>query len=175
MIEGEAGSCEIPAPFTPNGYEFVKRYNNKNINPVLNGFEADYEKTMQPFKIKPLSTIKEGEEVLVCSSEVRDVFKNGWRAGRVGDSIEFKLQGSEIALMYRKSINKPAPVAYAILDGDEERKIKLDANFEENWGDKAYMATIAHHIEDTEHSLKVVIEDASECESDFYLINVIGR
>ncbi|MCR5507611.1 MAG: SGNH/GDSL hydrolase family protein, partial [Lachnospiraceae bacterium] len=43
------------------------------------------------------------EDDRVLSSEVRDVFKNGWTASKKGDSITFGFKGSELAVMYRKS------------------------------------------------------------------------
>ncbi len=64
----------------------------------------------------------------VLSSEVRDVFKNGWKAREAGATISFEFTGGELAVMYRKSVKKPAPAAYAVIDGDEEQRIELDAN-----------------------------------------------
>nr|MCR5108692.1 SGNH/GDSL hydrolase family protein [Lachnospiraceae bacterium] len=140
-------------PLTDNGYEDMKRYNRLNSSPVLDGFIVDTAK----------------------QERVRDVFKNGWYSDRKGDSITFKIRGGEIGVMYKKTINKPAPVAIAILDGDETSPIILDANFDETWGDKAYMTTILHAGQDTEHTLKISIRDTFEnMASAFYLINVIA-
>ncbi|MCR5508937.1 MAG: hypothetical protein K6F34_09645, partial [Lachnospiraceae bacterium] len=85
------------------------------------------------------------EDDRVLSSEVRDVFKNGWTASKKGDSITFGFKGSELAVMYRKSVKKPAPIAYAVIDEDHDNRIMLDANFDEDWGDKAFMATLMYH------------------------------
>lgn len=205
---------QLPPALTFNMYEDVRRYNRLNVNPVLNGFTEDDAPVMEPFGINTGfdedDSLKPGDDP-VLSSEVRDVFKNGWRAAREGDSITFKFAGSELALMYRKSVNKPAPVAYAVIDGDEENRIRLDANFDEDWGDKAYMATLMYHgrickngsfpeeyvcedecasnagkrddaavnkdvIKDEKsHTLTVTIEEAGECASDFYLIDLVGK
>ena len=205
---------QLPPALTFNMYEDVRRYNRLNVNPVLNGFTEDDAPVMDPFGINTGfdedDSLKSGDDP-VLSSEVRDVFKNGWRASREGDAITFEFTGSELALMYRKSVNKPAPVAYAVIDGDEENRIRLDANFDEDWGDKAYMATLMYHgrickngsfpeeyvcedectsnvgkrddavvnkdvIKDEKsHTLTVTIEEAGECASDFYLINLVGK
>lgn len=166
----------IPTPLTINSYECVKRYNNSNISPKCNGFVADCAEQMPPFGIciydEDTSDVSED---VVLSSGVRDVFKHGWRANASGSDIVFELEGGEIALMYRKSVVKPAPVAYAILDGDEAGRIRLDANFDETWGDKAYMTTILHHGEDRIHTLRVVIDEADDCAADFYLISVLAK
>lgn len=178
--EGEKSNNEakydIPTPLTANRYELVSRYNNKNAVSKCEGFWADEESVMEPFYID-LETVTKGvkKNVKVLSSEARDVFKNGWRARNKGAYIEFEIKGTEIAVMYRKSVKKPAPVAYAILDGNVADKVKLDANFEEDWGDKAYMATIAHHAEDKTHILRIEIEEAADNCEDFYLINLIGQ
>ena len=211
---GIAKEQQLPPALTFNMYEDVRRYNRLNVNPVLNGFTEDDAPVMDPFGINTGfdedDSLKSGDDP-VLSSEVRDVFKNGWRTSREGDAITFEFTGSELALMYRKSVNKPAPVAYAVIDGDKENHIRLDANFDEDWGDKAYMATLMYHgrickngsfpeeyvcedectsnagkrddavvnkdvIKDEKsHTLTVTIEEAGECASDFYLINLVGK
>ncbi len=200
----EGGKCievaELPPALTFNMYEDVRRYNRLNSTPVLNGFTEDDAPVMDPFGINTGFDVEDSKKTgddIVLSSEVRDVFRNGWHASKEGDSITFKFTGSELALMYRKSVNKPAPIAYAVIDDDEENRIRLDANFDEDWGDKAYMATLMYHgricrngsfpeqsvcggylpiaCENTgQHTLTVTIEKADDCTSDFYLINVVG-
>jgi lysophospholipase L1-like esterase len=239
----------LPPALTDNKYENVTRYNRLNINPVLNGFTADDTPVMKPFEINTCygtEEIMETNDDPVLSSEVRDVFKNGWTASKKGDSISFEFAGTELLLMYRKSVKKPAPVAYAVIDGDEAGRIRLDANFDEDWGDKAFMATLMYHgrickdgmfpedadgrdgysatadrknvsskaeqddsktyVPDNEnavkerftkewngetesnerfikerndvnkkHTLTVTVEEADNCMSDFYLLNVIGK
>ena len=175
----------IPTPLTMNRYQSARRYNNRNCTPTLSGFTRDNSAVIIPY-----------DTVLAC--EVRDVFKNGWKSRTEGDSICFSFTGTELAIMYRKSVKKPAPVAYAVIDGDERHRIRLDANFDEDWGDKAYLATLMYHgticedgiipscegsagVSDTperysncrQHILKVTIEEAEECEVDFYIINIV--
>lgn len=157
----------LTEPLTANRYEQVTRYNNLNCNPDCKGFIPDK------------SPVKNGE--------VRDVFKNGWTASNKGAVISFSLTGTEIGVMYRKSVNKPAPVAYAVIDGNEKNPVRLDANFDEDWGDKAYMTTLIHHgmisdgsekikiIDDIitkEHSVTITLEEEGHA-SDFYLICII--
>lgn len=210
---------QLPPAMTPDRYEDVNRYNRLNSTPVLNGFTEDDAPVMEPFRINTGFDVEDSKKPgddPVLSSEVRDVFKNGWHASKEGDSITFVFAGSELALMYRKSVNKPAPVAYAVIDGDEENRIRLDANFDEDWGDKAYMATLIYHgrickngsfpeeytcadecasntgerddaaggndgytedliNDEKSHTLTVTIEEAGECASDFYLINLVGK
>lgn len=210
---------QLPPALTPDRYEDVNRYNRLNSTPVLNGFTEDDAPVMEPFRINTGFDVEDSKKPgddPVLSSEVRDVFKNGWHASKEGDSITFDFAGSELALMYRKSVNKPAPVAYAVIDDDEENRIRLDANFDEDWGDKAYMATLMYHgrickngsfpeeytcadecalntgerddaaggndgytedliNDEKSHTLTVTIEEAGECASDFYLINLVGK
>ncbi|MCR5419382.1 MAG: SGNH/GDSL hydrolase family protein [Lachnospiraceae bacterium] len=177
--ENDKSEDIVKPPLTVNGYEDVIRYNIKNFVPVCNGFYPDTSDIMFPFFIKTelqdclndLSVNSVQDKAL--SSEVRDVFKNGWSAGEKGASIEFRVKGSELAVMYRKSVKKPAPIAKAIVDDDMENAVVLDANFDEDWGDKAYLQTIGYHMDDHEHKLEIRIEDAEDCIVDFYLINVI--
>jgi len=143
----EAG---LPIPLTQNAYESAKRLNNKCVTPVLKGFVPDND----------------------LQNGVRDVFKNGWRSREKGAYIAFEFEGSELAVMYRKTVNKPAPIAYITVDNDQDKRIMLDANFKETWGDKAYLETILYH-EKGKHSVKIEIEETEGAVSDFYLINII--
>ena len=172
---------KFPDPLTDNTYEHAVRYDSFNSAPVCEGFVPDTAPVMAPLMIG---------ETTVYASEVRDVFKGGWTASKKGASITFTLRGSEIAVMYRKSVRKPAPIACAVVDNDAENRVELNANFNEDWGDKAYMATILHHgiisdgsVNDREHApackkdnsvhtLTITIEEEGGA-SDFYLINVI--
>ena len=155
---------ELPAPFTDNRYEDVLRYNNLNCKPECSGFIADTTPVMRPVCIN--------DGIKVLGSEARDVFKDGWTACAKGASITFRFYGKESGVMYRKSVKRPAPVAYAVIDGDTDHKTLLDANFDEDWGDKAYMATLMHHDTAGEHTLTVTLEEEGSA-ADFYLINVV--
>ena len=146
-------SGTLPAPLTVNAYEDSVRYRNGNSVPVLDGFTAD-------------------------TSEQRDItdcFKKGFTASKEGAGITFKVSGSCIAIQFRKTIHKPAPIAVAIVDGDEEKAVKLDANFDETWGDKLELYTLLEHGENKEHTVQIKITEAGDADmSEFYLVSVIA-
>lgn len=146
-------SGTLPAPLTVNAYEDSVRYRNDNSVPVLDGFTAD-------------------------TSEQRDItdcFKKGFTASKEGAGIIFKVSGSCIAVQFRKTIHKPAPIAVAIVDGDEEKAVKLDANFDETWGDKLELYTLLEHGENKEHTVQIKITEAGDADmSEFYLVSVIA-
>lgn len=140
-------------PLTQNGYEHAYRLTIQNSIPALEGFHVDTEE-------------KKGH---------LDFFKNGWIGKKEGDSITFMVEGSCIAIQYRKTIKKPAPIAKVILDGDEENAIILDSNFAEDWGDCLYLEPILHHGERKKHTVSIqIITSTNEDQSPFYLLSIIG-
>lgn len=153
MTSKSAQPDALPAPLTANAYEDSVRYRNDNSVPVLDGFTAD-------------------------TSEQRDItdcFKKGFTASKKGAGITFKVSGSCIAVQFRKTINKPAPIAAAIIDGDESNAVKLDANFDETWGDKLELYTLLEHGENKEHTVQIKITEAGDADvSEFYLVSVIA-
>lgn len=157
MAENESStycaSNELPKPLTANAYEDSVRYRNDNSSPVLEGFTADNEP----------------------QSHITDCFKKGWRAAKTGDSIKFEVEGSCIALQFRKTIKLPAPVAEAVIDGCRDKAVVLDANFDETWGDKLELYTLLEHGENRKHTVEITITKSQpEDASDFYLVSVIG-
>lgn len=149
--------AHLPAPLTQNSYEYASCLTIRNCRPALSGFRADPEE-------------KKGH---------LDFFKNGWIGENVGDRIHFEMEASCIAIQYRKSIHRPAPVARAIVDGDLAHAALLDANFEENWGDCLYLLPILHHGAPGHHTVEIEIINAPALEerekngSAFYLLSVI--
>ncbi len=142
----------LAEPITKNRYESSFRYQNGNCNPVLNGFVPD----------------------LTKQTDIREIFKNGWYGEARGASVQFETEARCIALQYRKTIQKPAPIALAILDYDEEHAILLDANFEEDWGDSLALVTIYESERKDAHHLEIrIIEDHPEDQLPFYLTSVI--
>lgn len=138
---------------TANAYENAVRYQNYNCEPVCSGFVQDN----------------------ALKKYVNDIFRHGWTASDKGASIVFEVKSTEIAVQYRKSVNKPAPVAVAIVDDDEKNAVILDANFEETWGDCLYIDTIAHHIENKTHKVEVRIQETHEEDAvPFYLTSLIA-
>ena len=104
-----------------------------------------------------------------------DIFRCGWTAAKEGDRITFEVEGTEIAVQYRKSVKHPAPVAVAVVDGEEEHGITLDANFEETWGDCLHIDTLAHHIPMGVHKVEIRLTQTHEDDAvPFYLVSVIA-
>lgn len=142
----------LPAPFTVNAYESAKLLTIENSSPELYGFRAD-------------SCEKMGH---------LDFFKNGWIGRHKGDRIVFQAKGSCLAVQYRKTIQKPSPVAQVIVDGKNEQAVILDGNFEETWGDCLYLQTLLHHGEDIWHTVEIeIIEAGKEDRMPFYLLSLI--
>lgn len=144
---------EYPAPITENGYEGAIRLQIGNSSPVLEGFRADTRR-------------KEG---------FFDHFKNGWIGRKIGDRITFWIEGRNLAVQYRKTIHKPAPVARVVVDGDEANAIVLDGNFQETWGDCLYLQKVLHHSKKQRHKVVIEIIEAS-CKDavPFYLLSLIA-
>ncbi len=84
------------------------------------------------------------------------------------------MEASSIAVQYRKTVRRPAPVATLILDGDKEHTIELNANFEEDWGDCLYLQTVLEHGEYGRHTVEITISETHEDDREvFYLVSLI--
>lgn len=145
----------LPEAITPNAYENssrLKKYTMRDYEVILNGFDVDMNH-------------KKG---------FLDIFSGGFIASKMGDSISLKVKCTGLAIQYRKTINKPAPIAWAIVDGDIDNPIILDANFDEDWGDCLYIETVRDHMEFKEHTVEVIIKETHEDDMlPFYLVSVI--
>ncbi len=142
----------LPKPLTKNGFEISKRLQNTNYSAKMYGFEED--KTPQ--------------------NHITDIFRKGYTASKEGDSIIFSAECSSIAIQYRKSVNKPTPIAEAIVDDDSSTKAILDGNFDEDWGDCLYTQTICKHMELREHKIEIkLVETHKDDAVPFYLVSVI--
>lgn len=149
----EEPSPELAAPITQNTYENSVRYRNDNCHPILDGFYAD-----------------DSEQ-----SDITDCFKYGWTATKQGSKIRFEIEGEGISIQYRKSVKQPAPIAEVVVDGDTKHAVRLDANFDETWGDKLELDTITEHDERKKHSVEItLIETHDDDVVPFYLVSVIG-
>lgn len=103
-----------------------------------------------------------------------DHFKNGWTADNVGDSIRFTANCSYVGIQFRKTPDKPAPVAQAIVDGDIQNAVILDGNFDQTWGDCLYLENIRFDMKKDSHTIEIRIIDApKDCPKPFYLLSVI--
>lgn len=141
---------EVPMkkPLTNNSYYDSHRYNNKSKVYTEHGFVKDKD----------------------TQYEISDVFKNGWRADKAGDSITFLVSGTHISIQYRKSVKHPAPVAKVTID--DETEAVLDANFTETWGDCLYLQDVLVHGKQGSHKVVITVTDSGSTES-FYLNSVI--
>lgn len=152
-IEEEDAGTEMPTPLSKNAYEKSVRYRNDNCIPLLQGFETD-------------KRVQNG---------ITDCFKRGWTAAKCGATINFCVEGSCIAVQYRKSVKQPTPNAEVIVDGDTEAVLRLDANFDEDWGDKLELVTVLEHGEMRTHEVQIRITEAHEDDVvPFYLVAVIA-
>lgn len=149
IIEEEAA---MPAPLTESAYERSVRYQCMNSMPDMRGFAPDTRE----------------------KDYYTDVYKGGWTAKEKGAEIHFHVEGSGIAVQFRQSVKRPAPVAKAVVDGDEEHAVILDGNFELDWGDNLALENVLYHGENKGHDLVVRIEETHEDDAvEFYLVSVI--
>ena len=152
VTEEEKAEVQMPEPLTVNGYENSVRYRNMDIEPVMDGFVAD----------------------TTAQRDITDCFKNGWTAIKAGSRIEFEVEGTGVSVQYRKSVKHPVPIAKIVVDNDEKMSKILDANFDETWGDKLELDTIAEHIENKKHNVKIELIQADDaCVEPFYLVSLI--
>lgn len=62
-----------------------------------------------------------------------------------------------------------------VIDGEEEKAVTLDGNFEEDWGDCLYITTAATGLEHKKHKVEIrIIEEHADDVVPFYLVSVIG-
>ncbi|MCR5272522.1 MAG: class I mannose-6-phosphate isomerase [Lachnospiraceae bacterium] len=124
----------LPSPLTENSYAHSVRYKNKDEFAVsLNeGFLPDTRE----------------------QKEVSDCFKGGWISGDSGDRIVFNIVGSTFAAQYMRTIHRPAPIVKVYVDEDYENGVVLDASFDEDWGDKLSLTTIAKNLPYKAHKIE---------------------
>ncbi len=152
-LASEESEPDYPAPLTADSYENSKLYQIENNCFSLEGFQVDADE-------------KKG---------MLDLYKNGWTASHLNDKITFEIDCSCMAVQYRKSVQKPVPVASAVIDGDTEHPVILDGNFEETWGDCLYLQKLLHHAEQKKHTLEIsIIETHDDDVRPFYLVSVIA-
>lgn len=151
LHEPEA-SFMFPQPLTANAYEHAKRLTIHEICPVLSGFRADAAEKMGHL----------------------DFFKNGWIGGKPGDSIRFETEASCIAVQYRKRVQRPALSAWLVLDGRQENAVRLEGDFDEDWGDCLYLQPILHHGERKRHTIEITVAETENAAAiPFYLLALI--
>lgn len=151
---------KLPAPLTKNAYEDSVRIRNAAApdmvglpQPLMEGFVPDE----------------------AAQNGITDCFRYGWTAKKTGDAITFLAEGSCIAVQYRKSVKLPAPAALAVVDDDTEHAVRLDANFDETWGDKLELATLLEHGKEGRHTVTIRLAETHEDDAvPFYLVSVIA-
>lgn len=170
---------------TPNSFYASKRYNSRNVNfeyagkfgDKVSGITEEEAEKLSPKEHTPGSVNVRLSGFSIDASEqngITDVFKNGFRAIKKGAYIVFEAECRFISVQFRKTIHKPAPVALAVVDNDEEHAVKLDANFDETWGDLICLTDIAKNLPYGKHTLRIRLTDVPEnAASDFYLVSVI--
>lgn len=170
--EGTGETAGLPEPLTLNRYEHSIKYDNRNSAGVLRaskGFQADE---------RPREA-------------VRDCFKEGYTATDKGSFMEYEVEGSCIAVQYRRTINLPAPKAVVLIDGKpvtvpgtepskdgssdgEAPLLILDANFDETWGDKLVLTDVYMSEKSEKHTVRIEItESPDDLRGDFYLAGII--
>lgn len=142
----------FPAPLTENAYEHCVRLQYSNSTPGKSVFVED----MTPQR------------------DITDIFRNGWSAGEKGAYLEFAFRGTGAAVQYRRVKDGPAPIATAVVDENPETACVLDGTFDETWGDKMELATIAEHLPYGEHRVRIELTETHENDkAGFYLVSLI--
>lgn len=86
----------------------------------------------------------------------------------------FEATGSCIGIQYRRTVNRPAPVAAAYVDGDRDHIVILDGNFNEDWGDSLTITTLLHHGNPGKHIIEIeIIDEVGKSDTPFYLVSLI--
>lgn len=142
----------FPAPLTENAYEHCVRLQYFNSTPGKSVFVED----MTPQR------------------DITDIFRNGWSAGEKGAYLEFAFRGTGAAVQYRRVKDGPAPIATAVVDENPETACVLDGTFDETWGDKMQLTTVAEHLPYGEHRVRIELTETHENDkAGFYLVSLI--
>jgi lysophospholipase L1-like esterase len=171
-------------PLTKNRFENACVFNNDNV-----AYEGSFDKELP--KISEIQaesmTVKEhvpGSVNVRLSGFERDThkpagdwdrhFTKGFTTTQKDAYIQFEFEASQVGVLWRRTINKPAPVAEAeIIDVDGFKPVKLDANFEETWGDKLELTKVAEDLPAGKHTMRIRIVDMPEdSKSDFYIAGI---
>ena len=144
--------AEFPKkPLTKARYDNAKRFDNRNFTPEIKGFTADFEP----------------------QRDITDIFKNGWFSTENGASFKAEVEAAVICVQWRRTIKRPAPVALAIIDGDEKNAATLDANFEEDWGDLICLTKVFEADKHSKHTVEIRVTDQPDNNVPFYLVSLI--
>ncbi len=145
----DEGGHQLPMPLTDNGYEGIRRFTIANCAPLLRGFRADCEEKLGHL----------------------DFFRNGWIGTRIGDRLSLDLEGGNLAVVYRRTVRRPAPKACLTLDGNSRETMILDGNFDQDWGDCLYLQPILRNGGPGRHRVEIeIVEATTEDLTPFYLL-----
>lgn len=148
--ETDKAEYKVPEPVTRNRYQNSVRLRNMDLEVKGQGFVRDN----------------------TSQNVITEIFRKGWLAGEKGAWLETVVTGRNIAVQYRKTIHRPAPIASISID--DGHKIILDANFTEEWGDCLYLQTLAEGLDEGEHRVRVELTQATRNDaSPFYLVSLI--
>lgn len=146
-------SKELPVALTENSFEHSQRLQNTNYKAEMKGFEEDHTE----------------------QKNILEMFRHGYTAGKKGSSIVFYAECTSVAVQFRKSVNKPTPIAEVIVDDDEKTKKILDGNFDEDWGDCLYTENICAHMDRKNHKIEIKLTETHDNDVvPFYLVSVIA-
>lgn len=104
-------------------------------------------------------------------ASIREVFRNGWQTENQNAEFRIRFTGSEAAIQWRRTINKPAPVARVVVDRDEDHSILLDANFEETWGDLICLTPLLVHGKKGFHEITLRMENIPDGNRTAFYLN----
>ncbi|MCR4585670.1 MAG: hypothetical protein K5686_08090 [Lachnospiraceae bacterium] len=123
MENPEEPAAELPAPLTVNGFEDSSVIGNDYTRVTMRGFVRDTRE-------KEYDT---------------DCFRGGFTGHKARNEICFRFRGSSVAVQYRRTVKRPALIAEAVIDGDEDNAVILDGNFDQDWGDCLSLTTVMYH------------------------------
>lgn len=137
---------------TANRFEDSLRLNNRNSLPIAMGFKAD----------------------IIPQETITDIFRSGWSADKVTDTLHFEVEAGNIAVQYKKTVKRTAPIAIAVVDNDKDNPVILDGNFEEDWGDCLYLQNLLTGGKKQKHTVDIIITEVEEqSKLEFYLVSLI--
>ncbi len=141
---------QMPQMLTQCSFIRSRTIDSKSSEPVAEGFIADAD----------------------TDDELSNAFQGGWLSHSQGDRITLSFRAKKLYIRWRRTVSRPAPCAIAVIDGEQDKAIRLDAAFEETWGDLSCMTLIGEFDGTSEHTLTVTTEKASD-EVPFMLISFI--
>jgi len=200
-LQNQIGERKIPDPYTANRFEKSIKLDNRNsvmldgkqLPDLMRGPEYNREENVKASKgvkrpsvhFPGLGVKINGQMPVIKSFEgfvadktkqeiVRECFVHGYLGTQKGSYIQYDVTGSCIAVMYKRTIKLPAPIAKCVIDGDEEKATILDANFDETWGDKLVLTDVYLSMEKTKHTVRIeIIETHPDDIGEFYLAGLI--